>query len=197
MYFLFFFSHRSNSVTPPAPKSIPRSSTYEKISKPVANSTDKPKQQQTTSTLHSIKPKQTASVVSKLIVKRNQPPTTKSSGGPRIVKPVTPRPKVNAITSKTLRQSNFSYSEMRSYAISSGSSACISIERTSRSSQDANASIPLVTAPFAYGSHEESNIAENKEKVTEINGEHSSQVDSNSSVNKQDSESDNSENEDA
>lgn len=135
--------------------------------------------------------------MSKLIVKRNQPPATKSSGGPRIVKPVTPRPKVNAITSKSLRQSNFSYSDMRSYAISSGSSACISIERTSRSSQDVNASIPLVTAPFAYGSHEQSNIAENKEKVTEINGEHSSQVDSNSSVNKQDSESDNSENEDA
>lgn len=191
---MIFFFPRSNSVTPPAAKSIPRSSTYEKISKPVANSTDKPKQQQTTSTLHSIKPKQTASVVSKLIVKKNQPQTTKSSGGPRIVKPVTPRPKVNAITSKTLRQSNFSYSEMRSYAISSGSSACISIERTSRSSQDTNVSIPLVTAPFAYGSHEESNIAENKE---EINGEHSSQVDSNSSVNKQDSESDNSENEDA
>lgn len=193
---MYFFFSRSDSVTPPAAKSIPRSSTYEKISKPVANSTDKPKQQQTASTLHSIKPKQTASVVSKLIVKRNQPQTTKSSGGPRIVKPVTPRPKVNAITSKSLRQSNFSYSEMRSYAISSGSSACISIERTSRSSQDTNVSIPLVTAPFAYGSHEESNVAEN-EKVTHINGEHSSQVDSNSSVNKQDSESDNSENEDA
>lgn len=197
MIYIFSFP-RSNSVTPPAAKSIPRSSTYEKISKPVANSTEKPKQQQTTSTPHSAKPKQTASVVSKLTVKRNQPQTTKSSGGPRIVKPVTPRPKVNAITSKSLRQSNFSYSEMRSYAISSGPSACISIERTSRSSQDTNVSIPLVTAPFAYGSHEESNTVENKEKVTEINGEHSSQVNSNtSSVNKQDSESDNSENEDA
>lgn len=154
------------------------------------------KQQQTSSTVHNIKPKQTASIVSKPVVKRNQPPTTKPSGGPRIVKPVTPRPKVNAITSKSLRQSNYSYSEMRSYAISSGSSACISIERTSRNTQDANVSIPLVTAPFAYGSHE-SGIAESKEKLTETNGEHSTKVDSNSSANKQDSESDNSDKEDA
>lgn len=188
---------RSNSVTPPATKGIPRSSTYEKISKPATNITDKPKQQ---TTLQNIKSKQTVSVVSKPAPKRYQPPTSKPSGGPRIVKPVTPRPKVGAITSKSLRQSNYSpFSDMRSHAISSGPSACISVERTSRSSHDANVSIPLVTAPFAYAA-QEINSVKRGNKINEdstTNEEHSTQnVHSGPfSITNQDSESENSDKE--
>lgn len=192
---------RCSSVTPPATKSIPRSSTYEKITKPGANINDATKQQKQSSTSHTTQnAKLRQSTISKPAAKRYQPPTSKSSGGPRIVKPVTPRPKVNAITSKSLRQSNYSpFTDMRGYAISSGSSACISVERTSRSSQDPKVSIPLVTAPFAYGTQESSisRKEQNNEELTS-NEEQSSQVNGNAfPTHKKGSDSENSDKEDA
>lgn len=192
--YFFFINIRSNSVTPPATKSIPRSSTYEKIAKQAVNTTNTTKQPQNSSnTVQNMKPRQNQTFVSKPVAKKYQPTTSKPSGGPRIVKPVTPRPKPNAITSKSLKQSNFSpFSEMRSYAISTGSSACISIERTSRNSQDGKVSIPLVTAPFDYGTQEsrkdDEEITTNEECTSQING---------SPFAKRDSESENSDREDA
>lgn len=188
---LFSFTYRSNGVTPPTTKSIPRSSTYEKISKPSENTNNATKQKQTpTSTIQSVRPRSTPSAVSKPVIKKSQPPASKPSGGARIVKPVTPRPKMNAITSKSLKQSNFSpFSDMRSYAISSGPSACISIERTSRNSQDGQVSIPLVTAPFVYGTEKSKNV-----EVSGTNGECPSEVCS-TTRDKGDSESENSDRE--
>ncbi|XP_054706506.1 uncharacterized protein LOC129216321 [Uloborus diversus] len=168
---------RCNSATPTTSyrKNIPRSSTYEKISKPADNAIEsvKPKQRSTSDGAAKIKP---ISNSNKATFKpKTQYPTPKATGGARIVKPVTPRPKPNAITSKTLRQSsNFTPTNYNSFT-SSAHTTCISIERGNRNRQDPKVSIPLVTAPFAYLSSE-TKSDEKEEVCTEDNNNSSEHV---------------------
>ncbi|XP_035219555.1 uncharacterized protein LOC118192660 isoform X2 [Stegodyphus dumicola] len=203
---------RSNSVTLPSTtqNSIPRSSTYEKLSRTNGHLNENVKSQSKVASnlIESSKPKQSkpTSTITKTYTKQKaSSTTTKPSGGARIVKPVTPRPKPSAITSKTLRQSgSFTpYSESRSYSLSSGPPACLSIGRSS-SNSDSRVSIPLVTAPFAYTTLaicDESKLNESKvESNSTENGQHlKTIVDGNTSSamngNRKDSESEDSDKE--
>lgn len=136
------------ALSTPQPTGITRSSTYEKL--PKTSNSKTPAKGPSPNTGASFKSRRPISSVTKTPAKRFPSAPTKSSGGPRIVKPV---PKPNAITSRTLRQSGSfcPFSETRSYSLSSGPPACIS---SGRSYEDSRVSIPLVTGPFAPSSEE-------------------------------------------
>ncbi|GFV51492.1 adenomatous polyposis coli protein [Trichonephila clavipes] len=143
----------SSVTTPPVQqKGIPRSSTYEKISKTNSNLNDNTKSQNRATTQLSggtPKTKQPINNVAKNI-RKFPSAISKPSGGPRIVKPVAPRPKPHAITSKSLRQSGSFAPYSGGYSLSSGPPACITSGKSYGNAQDPKVSIPLVTAPFAY-----------------------------------------------
>ncbi|XP_015927077.1 adenomatous polyposis coli protein isoform X2 [Parasteatoda tepidariorum] len=146
---------RSTSINSESTKTtLSRSSTYEKIDKISSNSNSKPK----VNTRYSAPPRCKPSTYTTRNTQKAPPVPGKPTGGARIVKPVTPRPKPNAITSRTLRQSS---TFTPSYAASSSPPACITSGKTYGNSQTSKVSIPLVTAPFAYNESSDSISSKN------------------------------------
>ncbi|GIX98210.1 adenomatous polyposis coli protein [Caerostris extrusa] len=140
----------SSVVTPPVQqRGIPRSSTYEKISKTNTNQNDSAKNHRATTHFSGStpKPRQPISNTAKTIKKTTPSASSKPSGGPRIVKPVA---KPHAITSRTLRQAGSFSPFSGSCSLSSGPPACITSGKSYGNPQDPKVSIPLVTPPFAY-----------------------------------------------
>ncbi|GFT27323.1 adenomatous polyposis coli protein [Nephila pilipes] len=183
---------RCSSVTTPPiqQKTIPRSSTYEKISKTNSNLNDSAKSQNraTAQLSGTPKSKQPVNNVTRNI-KKLPTAISKPSGGPRIVKPVTPRPKPHAITSKSLRQSGSFAPYSGSCGLSSGPPACITSGKSYGNFQDPKISIPLVTAPFAYMMEDASDSRRvDARKVDEETNPHWRNTDSSVDRKKSDSE---------